>query len=421
MKVSRAKPFGWLICLVILAITAAFAAAAPHRRKYDNHSRFITEWLKTYPASLLPDWKDDAFVSALARAAIAQTQGRVAYNPDYFSIPYPGGDIPAQYGVCTDVLIRAYRAVGEDLQVAVHEDMAVAFAAYPSLWGRETPDTNIDHRRVPNLMIYFARHATTLAIAQKAADYRTGDIVAWDLGGGITHIGLVVDRRSGDGTRPLIVHNIGRGPEMQDVLFAYKIIGHFRYRPLVTKRRLELTREYAKKHTGTDSAALKGPQMIVVHATEIATLTDTLKTFAAETIAPERGYLNANGDLNVGVHFVVDRNGSIYPQLPPGMIGRHAIGFNHTALGIENVGSAGNLTSEQLDADAALIKSLVKRFNTVKYLVGHHEYVEKKRPHYRLFVERDPKYEPTQKSDPGPVFMRQLRETLTAKGLRLED
>ena len=191
--------------------------------------------------------------------------------------------------------------------------------------------------------------------------------------------------------------------------------------PIVTERRLELTRRYCKTHYGIDSAQLKDPEIVVVHATEIATLVDTLKTFERETIDPGRGYLSEHGDVNVGVHFVVDRGGNVYSLLPLDVIGRHAIGFNHVSVGIENVGFSGNLTDEQVDADAALIADLVKRLPTLKYVVGHHEYVDRKRPHYRLYRELDPKYAPTKKSDPGPAFMRALRENLSARGLRLAD
>ena len=418
---------------LLAALTAAsvLAAPSPKRKKYDNRSGFIADWLRRYPASSADAPLDDELARKLTRSALDQTQAHIVYNPDYFKLAYPGGDVPPGFGVCTDVLIRAYRAAGDDLQVDVHEDMAAAFAAYPDLWGRDTPDSNIDHRRVPNLMVFFGRHATTLPITNSGADYRPADIVAWDLGGGVTHIGMVVDKMNGDASRPLIVHNIGRGPELQDALFDYKIIGHFRYagrgapaihpHPVVTERRLELTRKYCKTHYGLDSSKLVDPQIIVVHATEIATLDATLKSFEPETISPERGYLNEHGDVNVGVHFVVDRNGDIYSLLPLDVIGRHAIGFNHVSVGIENVGFSGKLTNEQVDADGALIADLVKRLPTLKYVVGHHEYVDRKRRHYKLYRELDPKYAPTQKSDPGPAFMRELRAKLAARGLRLDD
>lgn len=208
---------------------AAVAAPAVRRHHYDSRARFINDWLKDYKVSPAPEPLDDSFAKGLSRSALAQTQQHITYNPDYFKIPYPGGDVPAKFGVCTDVLVRAYRTLGDDLQVDVHEDMAKDFAAYPDLWKRGAPDANIDHRRVPNLMVFFGRHSLTLPITKSPADYSPGDIVAWDLGGGVTHIGMVVDRRSPDGARWMIVHNIGRGPELQDALFDYKIIGHFRY------------------------------------------------------------------------------------------------------------------------------------------------------------------------------------------------
>jgi uncharacterized protein YijF (DUF1287 family) len=151
----------------------------------------------------------------------------VRYVSDYVHISYPGGDVPADTGVCTDEVIRSYRAVGIDLQEQVHEDMVRNFDAYPHTWQRR-PDTNIDHRRVPNLMVFFARHGTRLPISQRSDDFSPGDIVTWDLGGGVTHIGIVVDQGGSSG-RYMVVHNIGRGPRMEDVLFAWKIIGHYRY------------------------------------------------------------------------------------------------------------------------------------------------------------------------------------------------
>ena len=167
------------------------------------------------------------FSSKLAAAAIERTQHHVKYISDYVPIPYPGGDVPADTGVCTDEVIRSYRAVGIDLQKEVHEDMVENFDAYPH--GRQTrPDKNIDHRRVPNLMVFFSRKGEKLATTNRAMDYSPGDIVAWDLGGGITHIGLVVDKQGTSGGY-MVVHNIGRGPQMEDVLFEWKVIGHYRY------------------------------------------------------------------------------------------------------------------------------------------------------------------------------------------------
>ncbi len=167
------------------------------------------------------------FFRRLSAAAIERTHHSVRYVSDYVRIPYPGGDVPADTGVCTDEVIRSYRAVGIDLQKEVHEDMVRNLDAYPHK-GQRHPDTNIDHRRVPNLMVFFARKGTQLPISQRAGDYSPGEIVAWDLGGGVTHIGIVVDHRGSSG-RYMVVHNIGRGPQMEDVLFDWKIIGHYHY------------------------------------------------------------------------------------------------------------------------------------------------------------------------------------------------
>lgn len=169
------------------------------------------------------------FVNRLVAAAIERTHHYVRYDPAYVRIPYPGGDVPADTGVCTDVVIRSYRAVGVDLQKEVHEDMLRNFAAYPHLWRESSPDTNIDHRRVPNLMVFFRRKGEALTITANASDYLPGDLVTWDLGGGVPHIGIVVDRRSPQAARYMVVHNIGEGPKMEDVLFSWKITGHFRY------------------------------------------------------------------------------------------------------------------------------------------------------------------------------------------------
>jgi uncharacterized protein YijF (DUF1287 family) len=165
----------------------------------------------------------------LVAAAIAQTTGpRVTYDGAYRRIPYPGGDVPETIGVCTDVVIRAYRRIGVDLQVKVHEDMAKSFRAYPRQWGLAGPDSNIDHRRVPNLQTFFSRVGASLAVSRSADDYRPGDLVTWMLPGNLPHIGIVADRRTAGGT-PLIIHNIGRGPEIEDVLFSFDITGHYRY------------------------------------------------------------------------------------------------------------------------------------------------------------------------------------------------
>jgi uncharacterized protein len=170
------------------------------------------------------------FLRRLSAAAIERTHHKVRYEPAYVRIPYPGGDVPADTGVCTDEVIRSYRALGVDLQKEVHEDMVQNFSAYPRKWhwllGK--PDPNIDHRRVPNLMIFFQHKGETLPTSNHAEDYHPGDIVTWDLGGGVPHIGIVVVERAASG-RYMVVHNIGQGPRMEDVVFNWKITGHYRY------------------------------------------------------------------------------------------------------------------------------------------------------------------------------------------------
>lgn len=169
------------------------------------------------------------FCSLLSNAGIALTHDSVAYDPSYYSIGYPNGDVPADKGVCTDLIIRAYRRVGIDLQKEVHEDMKSNFNLYPTNWGLKQPDKNIDHRRVPNLMTFFERHGKSMQVSSKPKDYSPGDVVTWDLGGGVTHVGLVVDKKSADGTRNLIAHNIEYGQQLSDCLFSFRITGHYRY------------------------------------------------------------------------------------------------------------------------------------------------------------------------------------------------
>jgi uncharacterized protein YijF (DUF1287 family) len=159
------------------------------------------------------------FFRALVAAAVERTHHVVRYDPAYVRIPYPGGDVPSSTGVCTDEVIRAYRAVGVDLQKEVHEDMLAYRSAYPRKWAAarmngDGTDTNIDHRRVPNLMVLFSRKGQSLPTSLKAADYQPGDIVVWNLSGGITHVAIVVDQKSPDAERYLLVHNIGAGPKM---------------------------------------------------------------------------------------------------------------------------------------------------------------------------------------------------------------
>jgi uncharacterized protein YijF (DUF1287 family) len=170
----------------------------------------------------------DDVARRLVAAAVAQTRTQVTYDGSYRRIAYPGGDVPANIGVCTDVVIRAYRQLGIDLQVKVHEDMRQAFRSYPALWGMRGPDRNIDHRRVPNLQTFFRRAGAELSRSTDPGAYRAGDVVSWMLPGNLPHIGIVIGERSPSGV-PLVVHNIGRGPEIEDMLFRYTITGHYRY------------------------------------------------------------------------------------------------------------------------------------------------------------------------------------------------
>lgn len=166
----------------------------------------------------------------LVTAARQQTRSAVVYDGSYTRIAYPMGDVPATRGVCTDGVIRAYRAIGIDLQVLVHEDMIANFGLYPGQWGLRAPDANIDHRRVPNLQRFLERAEAKVGSAGSAAAYRAGDLVTWMLPGNLPHIGIVSDRRATSTDRPLVIHNIGAGPVEEDMLFAYPITGHYRYR-----------------------------------------------------------------------------------------------------------------------------------------------------------------------------------------------
>ena len=167
------------------------------------------------------------FYHQLADSALTLTQQRVQYDPAYFSINYPNGDVPADKGVCTDVVIRAYRKLGIDLQKEVHEDMLANFSEYPNHWGLTRTDRNIDHRRVPNLMVFFTSHGMVKQITSAASDYKPGDIVCWQLPRGMTHIGIVSHKTVGN--TPMIIHNIGAGQVVENILFDYPIIGHYRY------------------------------------------------------------------------------------------------------------------------------------------------------------------------------------------------
>lgn len=173
----------------------------------------------------------NTFQQKLSNAALSIINPSIDYDPAYFGIKYPNGDVPKNKGVCTDVVIRAYRKLGIDLQKEVHEDLKANFSLYHNLkrWGLKKPDPNIDHRRVPNLEVFFGRKGKKLAVTDNASDYKTGELVTWMIGGKLPHIGIVTHKKSADGKRPLLVHNVGRGQVLEDCLFAYEIVGHFSY------------------------------------------------------------------------------------------------------------------------------------------------------------------------------------------------
>ena len=193
----------------------------------------------TYPAVAVAGLSEatfsDSFETNFVQAAIDRTKHQVRYDGSYRPISYQGGDVPANIGVCTDVVIRAYRALGADLQQLVHEDMHKNFNLYPSkrIWGLTKTDKNIDHRRVPNLQVFFARNGQQLSITNDKQDYAPGDIVTWLTPGNLPHIGIVTNQISSSSGNPLIAHNIGAGPKLDDMLFSFEISGHYRYVPKV--------------------------------------------------------------------------------------------------------------------------------------------------------------------------------------------
>jgi|UniRef100_UPI0037842865 uncharacterized protein YijF (DUF1287 family) len=176
-----------------------------------------------------------SFAERLVQAAMERTKLTVRYEPAYVRLDYPNGDVPADTGVCTDEIVRSYRALGFDLQKLVHEDMKRAFAAYPKIWGLKSTDKNIDHRRVPNLQTFFKRRGASLPVTQNAADYKPGDLITCTVPPHLPHIAIVVPAPDG-GTTPWIVHNIGQGPKCENRLFEFPLTGHYRFHPSATSR-----------------------------------------------------------------------------------------------------------------------------------------------------------------------------------------
>lgn len=194
--------------------------------KMKKYTPFIFALALALPTRVFP-----ATCSELITAALERTNYSIRYDGTYHSIKYPGGDVPSNIGVCTDLIIRSYRKIGIDLQELVHEDMKINFSKYPSkkIWGLNLPDPNIDHRRVPNLRVFFMRNGTNLQVTNRVQDFAPGDLVTWMLPGNLPHIGIVTDKYNTDTGNPMIVHNIGRGPELEDALFKFPITGHYRY------------------------------------------------------------------------------------------------------------------------------------------------------------------------------------------------
>jgi uncharacterized protein YijF (DUF1287 family) len=178
------------------------------------------------------------FNQDIVESLLERTTHNITYDGSYITLAYPNGDVPQNIGVCTDVIIRAYRKVGTDLQKLVHEDMKSNFLLYPSkrIWGLNSTDKNIDHRRVPNLQTFFKRHGEDLQISSNKKDYSVGDIVTWILPGNLPHIGMVINQVDPVSGNPMIVHNIGQGPKIDDMIFDYKITGHYRYEPTKYKK-----------------------------------------------------------------------------------------------------------------------------------------------------------------------------------------
>lgn len=210
----------------LMIATAAIVLSCSNTEN-NNPARSTIQITETVHAA--EQQKPKTFYQLLADTALGLINPSIVYDPAYVQLTYPGGDVAPDKGVCTDVIIRAYRKMGIDLQKEVHEDMTKNFSLYPAKWGRRTPDKNIDHRRVPNLMTFFSRKGKSIPVSNNATDYLPGDIVTWNLSNGMTHIGMVVDKKSADKERYLLLHNIGGGQVLADCLFSYEITGHYRY------------------------------------------------------------------------------------------------------------------------------------------------------------------------------------------------
>jgi len=211
-------------------LAAGLALATPSHRLKALAQLALEPEASPPPLNMPVFIEPEPWAARLVAGAESQIGRTVRYDPAYERLAYPNGDVPQERGVCTDVIVRAYRSgLGVDLQRLVHEDMRRNFKAYPALWGLKRPDPNIDHRRVPNLAAFFRRSKAALPVSDDPRDYRPGDVVAQKLSNGLAHIGLVTHRANSDGARPLVVHNIGAGARLEDVLFAFTITGHYRF------------------------------------------------------------------------------------------------------------------------------------------------------------------------------------------------
>lgn len=233
--------FGWIIAVMSVLVRLSLpllllsvAGSCDERPRTDSAVRLVPEAQTGATSTALRvnrDWRSPHIDFGLRLSAAAEERATrfVIYDGAYVQIPYPNGDVAPDRGVCSDEVVRAYRLLGIDLQRLVHDDMRRAFQAYPQRWGLLRPDPNIDHRRVPNLATFFTRHGQSLPVSARGRDYQPGEIVAFALADGRPHIGIVTQRMSNDGERPLVLHNIGSGPQIEDMLFSLKITGRYRY------------------------------------------------------------------------------------------------------------------------------------------------------------------------------------------------
>ena len=229
MPSPKISPHALFLCALLLTGSASCGiprAVSQHRK---TQSAPPGTSAAATPAPQPTPVYESPVLERLVAAAVERTAHEVEYDATYYKLAYPNGDVPLDKGVCTDEVIRSYRALGIDLQKEVHEDMAANFSRYPTKFGLTTTDTNIDHRRVPNLRLFFERKGKSLPITDGASDYHPGDILTWDLNDSQTHIGIMVDVPSATPGRYLILHNIGHGPKIEDILFAWQITGHYRY------------------------------------------------------------------------------------------------------------------------------------------------------------------------------------------------